>query len=143
MRWSAQTFVSIATSGSLVPRVAAFPDETKTIRPAASAQAIAAPTSRRTVVVAGREGSRVPGTCPVSAGRSGGFNARVVCGRVYFGPVDERVENQLKRLPAKPGVYLFRSERGDVLYVGKAKSLRPRVRQYFQPGRTDNRMGMD
>jgi excinuclease ABC subunit C len=46
--------------------------------------------------------------------------------------VDERVENQLKRLPAKPGVYIFRDGRGQVLYVGKAKSLRPRVRSYFQ-----------
>jgi excinuclease ABC subunit C len=46
--------------------------------------------------------------------------------------VPSRVENQLKSLPAKPGVYLFRDEDGDVLYVGKAKSLRPRVRSYFQ-----------
>ena len=38
----------------------------------------------------------------------------------------------MKNLPAKPGVYLFRDQRGDVLYVGKAKSLRPRVRSYFQ-----------
>src|SRR5215212_9816915 len=44
----------------------------------------------------------------------------------------ERVANQLKGLPTKPGVYLFRDERGQVLYVGKAKSLRPRVRSYFQ-----------
>ena len=43
-----------------------------------------------------------------------------------------RVENQLKSLPAKPGVYLFRDADGDVLYVGKAKSLRSRVRSYFQ-----------
>src|SRR5437773_1253509 len=43
-----------------------------------------------------------------------------------------RLEDQLKRLPAKPGVYLFRDKAGDVLYVGKAKSLRPRVRSYFQ-----------
>jgi excinuclease ABC subunit C len=43
-----------------------------------------------------------------------------------------RVESQLKSLPAKPGVYLFRDAGGDVLYVGKAKSLRPRVRSYFQ-----------
>ncbi|HEY2310257.1 MAG TPA: excinuclease ABC subunit UvrC [Gaiellaceae bacterium] len=43
-----------------------------------------------------------------------------------------RVENQLKSLPARPGVYLFRDANGDVLYVGKAKSLRPRVRSYFQ-----------
>jgi len=43
-----------------------------------------------------------------------------------------RLEDRLKNLPAKPGVYLFRDQRGDVLYVGKAKSLRPRVRSYFQ-----------
>jgi excinuclease ABC subunit C len=43
-----------------------------------------------------------------------------------------RLEEQLKRLPAKPGVYLFRDSKGDVLYIGKAKTLRPRVRSYFQ-----------
>jgi excinuclease ABC subunit C len=48
--------------------------------------------------------------------------------------VDERIEQQLKRLPAKPGVYLFRDAGGRVLYIGKAKSLRPRVRSYFQQG---------
>jgi excinuclease ABC subunit C len=48
--------------------------------------------------------------------------------------VEKRVEEQLKRLPGKPGVYLFRGKRGEVLYVGKAKSLRPRVRSYFQAG---------
>ncbi len=46
--------------------------------------------------------------------------------------VPSPVENQLKSLPAKPGVYLFRDAEGRVLYVGKAKSLRPRVRSYFQ-----------
>ena len=35
-------------------------------------------------------------------------------------------------MPTKPGVYLFRDADGSVLYVGKAKSLRPRVRSYFQ-----------
>ena len=49
------------------------------------------------------------------------------------------VREKLKGLPAKPGVYLFRDEQGDVLYVGKAKSLRPRVRSYFQEGRGDLR----
>src|SRR5579885_1420363 len=53
----------------------------------------------------------------------------------------ERVESQLERLPPKPGVYLFRGGRGEVLYVGKAKSLRPRVRSYFQPGSSDTRPG--
>jgi excinuclease ABC subunit C len=46
--------------------------------------------------------------------------------------VAEKLQERLRSLPAKPGVYLFRDERGDVLYVGKAKSLRPRVRSYFQ-----------
>jgi excinuclease ABC subunit C len=45
---------------------------------------------------------------------------------------NQRVEAQLKALPVKPGVYLFRGEDGRVLYIGKAKSLRPRVRSYFQ-----------
>ena len=45
-----------------------------------------------------------------------------------------RIEAQLKVLPAKPGVYLFRDGDGRVLYIGKAKSLRPRVRSYFQRG---------
>ncbi|MDQ3065918.1 MAG: excinuclease ABC subunit UvrC, partial [Actinomycetota bacterium] len=49
------------------------------------------------------------------------------------------VRDKLKGLPAKPGVYLFRDDQGGVLYVGKAKSLRPRVRSYFQAGRGDNR----
>lgn len=42
------------------------------------------------------------------------------------------MDAQLKGLPAKPGVYLFRDDDGEVLYVGKAKSLRSRVRSYFQ-----------
>src|SRR3954463_8660739 len=46
--------------------------------------------------------------------------------------MEDRVNEQLRTLPARPGVYLFRDRRGDVLYVGKAKSLRPRVRSYFQ-----------
>jgi excinuclease ABC subunit C len=48
------------------------------------------------------------------------------------GTVENGVQGQLKTLPAKPGVYLFRDARGEVLYVGKAKSLRSRVRSYFQ-----------
>jgi excinuclease ABC subunit C len=43
-----------------------------------------------------------------------------------------RLEEQLRVLPARPGVYLFRDDDGEVLYIGKAKSLRPRVRSYFQ-----------
>ncbi len=49
-----------------------------------------------------------------------------------------KLEDKLRSLPTKPGVYLFRDDRGDVLYIGKAKSLRPRVRSYFQ-STTDGR----
>jgi excinuclease ABC subunit C len=48
----------------------------------------------------------------------------------------ENLEEKLQMLPRKPGVYLFRDERAEVLYVGKAKSLRSRVRSYFQRGDT-------
>lgn len=40
----------------------------------------------------------------------------------------------LDRVPTDPGVYLFKDSRGKVVYVGKAKNLRSRVRQYFRPG---------
>jgi excinuclease ABC subunit C len=55
--------------------------------------------------------------------------------------VKERLEERLKKLPRQPGVYIFKDERGDVLYVGKAKTLRSRVRSYFQQG-GDGRMGI-
>jgi excinuclease ABC subunit C len=42
------------------------------------------------------------------------------------------LEATLKRLPDRPGVYLMKDTRGDVLYVGKAQSLRNRVRSYWQ-----------
>src|SRR3954447_17740183 len=53
----------------------------------------------------------------------------------------EQIEAQLKTLPAKPGVYLFRGPKDAVLYVGKAKTLRPRVRSYFRGG--DARRGLE
>lgn len=46
------------------------------------------------------------------------------------------IEDELKKLPAKPGVYLMHDERGSIIYVGKAISLKNRVRQYFQSSRT-------
>jgi excinuclease ABC subunit C len=52
----------------------------------------------------------------------------------------ENLEGKLAALPRGSGVYLFRDARGDVLYVGKAKSLRSRVRNYFQSG--DGRPGI-
>src|SRR3954469_2412244 len=46
--------------------------------------------------------------------------------------MSQRIEEQLKRLPAKPGGYIFLDDAERVLFIGKAKSLRPRVRSYFQ-----------
>jgi excinuclease ABC subunit C len=40
----------------------------------------------------------------------------------------------LDRIPMEPGVYLFKDAKATVIYVGKAKNLRTRVRQYFRPG---------
>jgi len=59
-----------------------------------------------------------------------------------FPVASEQIETQLKRVPAASGVYLFRDAAGDVLYVGKAKTLRPRVRSYFQAGSSDTRQGI-
>lgn len=42
------------------------------------------------------------------------------------------VQEKLRLLPASPGVYLFKDKKGDVVYIGKASSLRHRVRSYFQ-----------
>ncbi len=44
------------------------------------------------------------------------------------------MKDQIKHVPAAPGVYIFRDSEGAVLYVGKAKDLRKRVRQYFTGG---------
>lgn len=43
---------------------------------------------------------------------------------------------KVARLPTKPGVYLHRDANGNIIYVGKAKNLRARVRAYFQEART-------
>lgn len=50
---------------------------------------------------------------------------------------DERLtlEEKLTGLPTNPGVYQFKNTEGKVIYVGKAKNLRNRVRSYFQEGR--------
>ena len=42
------------------------------------------------------------------------------------------VEEKLKTLPENPGVYLMKNSQGKIIYVGKAKILKNRVRQYFQ-----------
>jgi excinuclease UvrABC nuclease subunit len=52
----------------------------------------------------------------------------------------DKIQKKLRDLPHKPGIYLMRDRFGTVIYVGKARDLRKRVTQYFQPSR---RMGWD
>jgi excinuclease ABC subunit C len=46
--------------------------------------------------------------------------------------VTKKFQDKLKKLPNRPGVYLFHGEEGAILYVGKAKSLKKRVASYFR-----------
>ena len=48
--------------------------------------------------------------------------------------INDKLQKTLERLPTRPGVYIFKNNRGRVLYVGKSINLRARVRSYFQPG---------
>ncbi len=52
---------------------------------------------------------------------------------------EEELRARLDTLPTSPGCYLFKNKKGVVVYVGKARSLRQRVRQYFQPNSSDYR----
>ncbi len=42
------------------------------------------------------------------------------------------IQEELKKLPARPGVYIMHDEKDTIIYVGKAVSLRNRVKQYFK-----------
>lgn len=50
--------------------------------------------------------------------------------------VPAELDRKLRHLPTRPGVYLFKDAQGVILYVGKAKSLRARVRSHFGPDAT-------
>ena len=78
--------------------------------------------------------SRVPAQ---AGGNDGGKAARgrmggAMASRVRIKPRAEEFADRLRALPAQPGVYLMKDRGGEVVYVGKAASLRNRVRSYFQ-----------
>ncbi len=55
----------------------------------------------------------------------------------------EHLENRLKEIPPEPGVYFMRGNNGDILYIGKSKKLRSRVRSYFRDSqRLSDRIAM-
>jgi excinuclease ABC subunit C len=57
--------------------------------------------------------------------------------------MDDTLKHKLEGLPTRPGVYQHKDVDGNVLYVGKAKNLRSRVRSYFQEGRpVDGRLAI-
>jgi len=49
-----------------------------------------------------------------------------------------QLEEKIATLPNRPGIYQFKNEQGDIIYVGKAKKLRNRVRSYFNKGKDQN-----
>ena len=49
----------------------------------------------------------------------------------------EPLTERIKALPLSPGVYLMKDERGDIIYIGKASSLKKRVSSYFQKNDID------
>jgi len=49
--------------------------------------------------------------------------------------MNDVLAEKLSNLPVNPGVYLYKDARGQVIYVGKAKRLRNRVKSYFQDTR--------
>lgn len=53
----------------------------------------------------------------------------------HMGSNNFDIQEELKKLPARPGVYIMHDEKDHIIYVGKAVSLKNRVRQYFQASR--------
>ena len=71
------------------------------------------------------------GTGAVDAGGSGGFgDLPPAANEETFDEKIARIKHELDSVPALPGVYLWKDKSGEVIYVGKAKQLRARMRQY-------------
>jgi len=53
--------------------------------------------------------------------------------------MNENLQRKLNNLPTDPGVYQYKDAKGIIIYVGKAKNLRNRVRSYFQSNITNTK----
>ncbi|MBB6691968.1 excinuclease ABC subunit UvrC [Cohnella xylanilytica] len=73
----------------------------------------------------GRDLSAEGGVCPVDASRP------VIHTSIHASEASENIRNKLALLPDKPGCYLMKNAEGTIIYVGKAKVLKNRVRSYF------------
>ena len=54
------------------------------------------------------------------------------------GDIMFNIDEELKKLPDEPGVYIMKDVSGEIIYVGKAISLKKRVRQYFQSSKNNS-----
>src|SRR5262249_47219470 len=70
---------------------------------------------------------------PVDAARASCYRDSVACPRAVR--LAMTVPEKLDQVPDRPGVYLYKDGKGQVIYIGKAASLRSRVRSYFQESR--------
>ena len=52
----------------------------------------------------------------------------------------QTLTQDLNSFPASPGVYLMKNSSSEILYIGKAKNLKQRIKQYFIPGRDSRAM---
>src|SRR5437899_2053463 len=93
--------------------------------------------SRETRTVRSRSPTSWPGARRVAGSKSGATEYDQDVTRAPMSdsiPSATPARRKLDDLPDAPGVYLYRDVTGRIIYVGKAKSLRSRVRSYFQPG---------
>lgn len=58
----------------------------------------------------------------------------------YLNQIEIELKYKIKAIPEKPGVYLFKDENNKILYIGKAKSLKKRVRSYYTSKSKDNKV---
>ncbi|MBT3692864.1 MAG: GIY-YIG nuclease family protein, partial [Candidatus Marinimicrobia bacterium] len=56
--------------------------------------------------------------------------------------MNEVIQEKLKQVPTDPGVYQFFNEDEKIIYIGKAKNLRNRVRSYFQKSKNQSAKNM-